>query len=232
MIDAASEISRSHHMLMNQIYRRQRYIYDATRKYYLLGRDRLLQDLAVPIGGTVLEIGCGTGRNLIALAEIYPTAQLYGIDISSEMLETAKRAADKAGVGNRIAFALGDATALDPAATFGLSAFDRVFFSYSLSMIPDWAGALDQAIHVLRPKGEAHVVDFGAADGLPGWFRAMLRSWLRLFHVTPRIGLSQVLADISARTGAAIDFRAAYRGYAMLARIHSPGGAPSQSLRA
>jgi S-adenosylmethionine-diacylgycerolhomoserine-N-methlytransferase len=89
----------------------------------------LLQDLAVPIGGTVLEIGCGTGRNLIALAEIYPSAQLYGIDISSEMLETAKRAADKAGVGNRIAFALGDATALDPAATFGLSAFDRVFFS-------------------------------------------------------------------------------------------------------
>jgi S-adenosylmethionine-diacylgycerolhomoserine-N-methlytransferase len=229
--------ARDQGALMNQIYRRQRFIYNATRKYYLLGRDRMLRDLAVPPGGTVLEIGCGTGRNLIALAKLHPTAQLYGIDISTEMLETARTNATRAGVGHRIAFGLGDATRLDPGTSFGHAAFDRVFFSYSLSMIPDWAGALDQAIHVLRPTGQAHVVDFGAAEGLPHWFRRLMTLWLRLFHVTPRAGLDHMLDNLSAKTGAAVECRPAYRGYAVLARIHSPSlaglagsGRPSASV--
>jgi len=67
---------------MDGIYRYQRYIYDATRKYYLLGRDLLLDELRPPMGGTVLEIGCGTGRNLILAARRYPSARLYGFDIS------------------------------------------------------------------------------------------------------------------------------------------------------
>src|SRR5262249_43214804 len=50
---------------MDAIYRYQRYIYDATRKYYLFGRDRLIANLDPPERGTVLEIACGTGRNLI-----------------------------------------------------------------------------------------------------------------------------------------------------------------------
>ena len=53
-----------HKGLMDGVYRYQRHIYDLTRKYYLLGRDRLIADLAVPDGGTVLEIGCGTGRRV------------------------------------------------------------------------------------------------------------------------------------------------------------------------
>ncbi|HSO42957.1 MAG TPA: hypothetical protein VLR47_08995, partial [Rhodospirillales bacterium] len=63
---------------MDRIYRHQRHLYDATRKYYLLGRDQLIADLAPPEGGTVLEIGCGTGRNLIAAARAYPSASLSG----------------------------------------------------------------------------------------------------------------------------------------------------------
>ena len=51
-------------VLMNRIYRCQHHIYDLTRKYYLLGRDRLLAGLRPHAGDAVLEIGCGTGRNL------------------------------------------------------------------------------------------------------------------------------------------------------------------------
>jgi S-adenosylmethionine-diacylgycerolhomoserine-N-methlytransferase len=54
--------------LMNRTYRHQRHIYDVTRKYYLFGRDRLIARLDPPAGGRVLEIGCGTARNLIAAA--------------------------------------------------------------------------------------------------------------------------------------------------------------------
>ena len=43
----------SHAEAMDAIYRTQRHIYDLTRKYYLLGRDRLIADLAPPRGGTV-----------------------------------------------------------------------------------------------------------------------------------------------------------------------------------
>ena len=52
--------------LMDRIYRRQRHVYDVTRKYYLLGRDALIDRLEPPVDGRVLEIGCGTARNLIA----------------------------------------------------------------------------------------------------------------------------------------------------------------------
>ena len=76
--------------LMDGIYRRQRHIYDLSRKYYLLGRDRLIEQLSPPPGGRVLEIGCGTARNLVAAAAAYPQAEFYGIDISAAMLATAR----------------------------------------------------------------------------------------------------------------------------------------------
>ncbi len=56
---AASTEDAGQHM--DGIYRYQRYIYDATRKYFLLGRDTLLDELDPPDGGSVLEVGCGTG---------------------------------------------------------------------------------------------------------------------------------------------------------------------------
>jgi S-adenosylmethionine-diacylgycerolhomoserine-N-methlytransferase len=49
---------------MDRLYRRQRHFYDLTRKHYLLGRDQLIEGLGPPSGSRVLEIGCGTARNL------------------------------------------------------------------------------------------------------------------------------------------------------------------------
>ena len=74
---------------MNRMYRRQRHIYDGTRRYYLLGRDRLIANLAADAGANVLEIGCGTGRNLVHAARLYPDARFFGIDVSTEMLTSA-----------------------------------------------------------------------------------------------------------------------------------------------
>ncbi|MEP4422552.1 MAG: methyltransferase domain-containing protein, partial [Nitratireductor sp.] len=71
-----------HAALMDANYRFQRHVYDLTRKYYLLGRDRLVDALQVPAGGSVLELGCGTGRNLVRVARRYPHARLFGLDIS------------------------------------------------------------------------------------------------------------------------------------------------------
>src|SRR6185312_12968397 len=95
---------------MDAIYRYQRYVYDLTRKFYLLGRDRLIDELAPPPAGRVLEIACGTGRNLIGAARHYPRARFYGFDISVAMLDTARGQIAKAGLDQRIRIAAGDAT--------------------------------------------------------------------------------------------------------------------------
>ncbi|NOT46792.1 MAG: methyltransferase type 12, partial [Acidobacteria bacterium] len=63
---------------MDRMYRLQRYFYDITRKYYLLGRDQLLKQMDVQPGEHVLEVGCGTARNLIVLSRHQPQAHLYG----------------------------------------------------------------------------------------------------------------------------------------------------------
>ena len=185
--------AKSHAALMDKVYRRQRYVYDFTRKYYLFGRDRLIRELALRPGERVVEVGCGTARNLIRIARRYPGAQLFGLDASQEMLKTASDAVRRAGLQTRIQLAHGYAEDLSPA-MFGQSeAFDACLFSYSLSMIPDWKQALRAACGALAPTGRIHVVDFGDLAGLGGAGRALLLAWLGLFHVTPRAELLHAL---------------------------------------
>lgn len=208
---------------MDRIYRRQRHLYDATRKYYLLGRDRLIADLDPPEGGTVLEIGCGTGRNLIAAARAYPQASLFGLDVSALMLEVAAGRIGRAGRSARIRLAQGDAARFQPDALFGRRSFDRVFFSYSLSMIPGWRAAIDAALAAVGPSGRLHLVDFGRQEGLPAPFRALLYAWLRRFHVAPDAAHAEALRAAAAAIGAGYTSRSLYRGYAWTATVTVPG---------
>ncbi|MCW5735256.1 MAG: class I SAM-dependent methyltransferase [Enhydrobacter sp.] len=200
--------------LMDRIYCRQRHVYDATRKFYLLGRDRLIRRLNPPAGGRVLEIGCGTARNLIVAARTYPDVHFFGIDISSEMLGTARRLVARKGLALDIRLARADATTFDPALLFGVPGFSRIFVSYSLSMMPGWQAVLERALCWVVPGGELHVVDFGGQERLPGWFRLGLRHWLRLFHVTPRDALESELTLLGLRAGALTVFERPFLGYA------------------
>lgn len=175
-----------HAALMDRVYRRQRHFYDLTRKYYLLGRDRLVRDLKAQPGETIVEIGCGTARNLIRIAEAYPGVKLYGLDASAQMLRTAEESIARAKVPGPIVLRHGLAEDVTPG-FFGLDRpFDHAIFSYSLSMIPDWRGALTAAAASVRADGRVHVVDFGDQRTLWPVARRGLRAWLGLFHVTPR----------------------------------------------
>jgi S-adenosylmethionine-diacylgycerolhomoserine-N-methlytransferase len=204
---------------MDRIYRHQRHIYDVTRKYFLLGRDRLIDRLHPSPGDCVLEIGCGTARNLVRAARRYPHALFFGVDISAEMLATADRAIARRRLASRIRLARADATAFDPAALFGSARFERVFVSYSLSMIPEWRSAVHLAYALLAQRGEMHVVDFGDQSRLPVWFSAGLQRWLARFDVTPCDALEYELAILAGRAGAALDFQRPYLGYAQHAVI-------------
>jgi S-adenosylmethionine-diacylgycerolhomoserine-N-methlytransferase len=206
---------RDHAALMDGVYRHQRHVYDLTRKYYLLGRDKLIEGLDVPSGGSVLELGCGTGRNLALAARRYPSARFYGLDISAAMLETARGNLVAERLGGRVLLAQGDATDFDAEALFGRARFDRIYFSYALSMIPEWEKAVAAAASSLALGGSLHVVDFGQQERLPRWFRSTLRAWLARFHVEPRAMLAASLAAEAERTGARLKFAPLYRGYAI-----------------
>jgi S-adenosylmethionine-diacylgycerolhomoserine-N-methlytransferase len=209
---------------MNRMYRRQRHIYDGTRRYYLLGRDQLIASLHPAAGASVLEIGCGTGRNLVLAARLHPEARFFGIDVSTEMLTTAISAISRRGLTKRIRVAHGDGTTFDPSALFGIPAFDHVLISYSLSMIPDWRGVLQAAASHLKPGGRLHIVDFGRQERLPGVARALLRRWLAMFDVTPRDDLEPVLSAMADSSGASLTLERPFRGYAQCAVLTLPPG--------
>lgn len=209
--------SADHARLMDGLYRSQRHIYDLTRKYYLFGRDQAIRGLDARPGHTLLELGCGTGRNLQCAARDFPGVKLHGLDISREMLETARARftrSDPAPV-----FMAGDAAHFAPAA-FGLTGFDRILISYALSMIPDWQGTIRAAVAALGPGGALHIVDFGGQERLPRWFRALLRGWLVRFYVTPRDALTPFLQALAHEHSLALTVESIGRGYAIRAILH------------
>jgi len=98
----------THAALMDATYRHQRRIYDVTRRHFLLGRDRLIAELDPPPGARVLEIACGTGRNLDLIGRRWPGCRLSGLDISQEMLASARARLGRRATRDDLGTALGE----------------------------------------------------------------------------------------------------------------------------
>ncbi len=204
---------------MNRMYRMQRYFYDITRKYYLLGRDKLLDEMDVRPGECVLEAGCGTARNLIILGRQQPDAKLFGLDASSAMLEIARSKVDSAGVKNiELKTALADDFSFRE--TFGLAEpFDKIFFSYSISMIPPWRESIDNALANLKQGSELFIVDFYDQADLPASFRKFLKWWLSKFHVRFWPELMPHLRSLEANGIVLLYIQPLFRRYSFIARM-------------
>ena len=109
--------------------------YDLTRWTFLRGREDLVRRAAAHCHPQdILEVGCGTGKNLLHLGRLFPEAQLRGLDLSPHMLAQAHR--KLRGLGPRVS--LVEAAYDRPVASGRL---DLVVFSYALSMFnPGWGG--------------------------------------------------------------------------------------------
>ena len=154
-------------------YRLHARIYDATRWSFLFGRETILElaRAAKPNPARILEVGCGTGRNLLRLARLFPTAHITGVDLSSAMLAVAARKA--APYGPRIHLV---ERAYGPAGTAGQ--YDLVLCSYALTMFnPGFEAAIAAAERDLVPGGYFALVDFHSAR-----FRWFAR-WMAVNHV-------------------------------------------------
>jgi len=147
-------------------------IYDLTRWTFLFGRQQLVKSL--PFGRTdrfrLLDVGCGTGYNLALLQKNFPKAELYGIDVSKQMLDIARKK-------------LGHERVQLVEAPYGpdlewAQPFDCIVFSYSLSMMnPFWSKLLEQSMQDLRPEGVLAVADFHDSP-----FKGF-KKWMGVNHV-------------------------------------------------
>lgn len=168
---------------MDKMYRHQRYFYDLTRKYYLLGRDKLIAEMNIQADENILEAGCGTGRNLAILAQKYPEANFFGLDASSVMIDESQKKVEAKTLKNiQLQIALADDFTFDK--TFNLEKpFDTIYFSYSISMIPPWKESIANALKNLKSGGSFYIVDFYDQKDLPVGFQKILQGWLKKFHV-------------------------------------------------
>ncbi|MDZ7752357.1 MAG: class I SAM-dependent methyltransferase [Gammaproteobacteria bacterium] len=160
---------------LQRYYRFHARIYDATRWAFLFGRAALVDAIArhAPAPRNILEVGCGTGRNLLALGRRFPAAHLQGVDVSAAMLATARRRLARAGAPATLTEAAYDRPLAAPD-----QAFDVVLFSYCLSMInPGWPEALEAARADLAPGGLLAAVDFHHSPN------AGFRRWMGMNHV-------------------------------------------------
>lgn len=239
-----------HAAAMDRMYRLTRHVYDLTRRYYLLGRDRMLERVVTSRNTATLEVGCGTARNLIKLAQRPEHGHLYGLDASHEMLETAGKSIDRSlnlkptplnppGLSTRpagsdeaprptsapcdrdpIVLRQGLAEQLDAKRMFGRDEpFDTIFFSYCLSMIPTWPGAIDAAMANLRPGGHLLIVDFWDQKDLPAVFAAGLKRWLAMFHVHYRPEVHDAIVALGDSGRGRVEFESVARRYAYIASI-------------
>ena len=146
--------------------------YDRISRYYdyLTGAferkyaEMALERLSVSEGETVLEIGFGTGHCLKRIAEsVGPKGKVYGIDISTGMMEISKERLEKAGLEDRVKLFCGDAANLP----FDDSTFDAVFMSFTLELFdtPEIPKVLEQIKRVLKPKGRLVVVSMSKENG-------------------------------------------------------------------
>lgn len=127
-------------------------------------------------GGRILEVGVGTG---ISLPHYAATSQLFGIDISEEMLERARARVRQLGLSNVEDIRVMDAEALD----FPDATFDVVVAQYVVTAVPNPERALDEFVRVVRPGGLIVIATrIGAEGGLRGGIEKAL------MPVTSRLG--------------------------------------------
>lgn len=127
-------------------------------------RNMTLERLDIKRGQTVLEIGFGTGHCLKQMAEsVGEEGRVYGIDISSGMLEVSKQRLEEAGLLDRVKLYCGDALKMP----YEDNKFDAVFMSFTLELFdtPEIPKVLDKIERVLKANGRLGVVSMSKEDG-------------------------------------------------------------------
>jgi arsenite methyltransferase len=152
---------------------------------YLTGLRRLLPLIRLPLLPAILDVGCGTGANLLEAGRRFgPVSLLHGIDIAPGMVGLARIRAAAAGV--RAHFTVADAEQLP----FPDRTFDLVICNSVLHWFEDRLQALREMHRVLKPGGFLMVI-CAAEPAYREWFDLMELALLTVLgHAAPSVRLS------------------------------------------
>lgn len=144
------EVMRSPEDLMGYNLQAKRYLYP-------LGYKKIIKALLSSgiFLGKVLDIGSGTGLLCIEIARIFKDLEVFGIDISPDMLAIAKKTLMNEGFGSRVKFIQTDASNLP----FREKSFDAAVSYVSLHHWKDATSVLNEVKRVLRKDGMAFIYD-------------------------------------------------------------------------
>jgi ubiquinone/menaquinone biosynthesis C-methylase UbiE len=114
----------------------------------------IANNLDIPAGGTVIELGCGPASVVPSLLKkIDESTKIIGIDFSSRMIGIANRKKEANCWGN-VEFAC-----MDMYDFFPEQKVDAVVFCLALTAMPDYKKALEKAISLLKPDGQLLIID-------------------------------------------------------------------------
>lgn len=173
MIEAAKQhIDNSHNRKLKKYYRLHARLYDATRWSFLFGRKKLLNNLPeLPPEPRILEVGCGTGKNIRLLKHLYPEAEIVGVDLSDDMLKLARQKVSEYDQVSLICQDYGSEH-------IGRIDFDLILLSYSLTMMEKPLKNIFQKMNGdLAADGCLAIVDFHTSP-----FN-LFKKWMKKNHV-------------------------------------------------
>jgi ubiquinone/menaquinone biosynthesis C-methylase UbiE len=173
-------------------------------------RDAYLAQLALPPGAHILELGCGTGVVLRALAQRRDfSGHLVGVDQSPALVAAARRLAAEEGMDQRIEFRVDDVHRLAVADR----SFDAVVAHTLVSHVAEPPMVLKEAARVVRPGGSVAIFDgdfasltFAHPD--PDFAKAMDEALVGAVFTNPRV--MRVLPRLLQQTGLEIMATTAY----------------------
>ncbi|MBF0398344.1 MAG: bifunctional demethylmenaquinone methyltransferase/2-methoxy-6-polyprenyl-1,4-benzoquinol methylase UbiE [Desulfobacterales bacterium] len=166
--------------------------YDLMNRVISIGQDRkwrryLVQMTCMTNNSKMLDIGCGTGKIAFEAKKRYPFSQIFGIDITIEMLKVAiKRIGSE-----KIEWSLGDAEDLP----FGDNSFDAVTSGYLIRNVKDIRAALKEQIRVVKEGGR--IVCLETCPPPNNFLKPYIQFYLR--HIIPFLG-QIIVKDRSAYT--------------------------------
>jgi S-adenosylmethionine-diacylgycerolhomoserine-N-methlytransferase len=182
---------KTHEQRLESFYGGQAEAYDDFRKRLLQGREDVYKRIGQDNSGVWVDFGGGTGANLEFIGEpISKFSSVYVVDLSSSLLNVASKRANERG-WTQVKPTHADATTWQPPE----GTADVVTFSYSLTMIPDWFAAIENAMRILKPGGVIGVVDFYVSRKFPnenlkkhGWLtRTFWPVWFASDNVFPSV---------------------------------------------